>query len=148
MTKRMPDRDKDKNRSMGSGDEEAIRRAATAAPGAGSGEATEPEEASAFEALLGSPLREWDALIEPPVPHLIALEQLVSSHKEATGRKLWRDLLKLWLLGILVIGGMLFLLRWNMAAFAILQAVAVAGAVLILVVPSRKNREAKRKWTA
>ncbi|MBB6633059.1 YxlC family protein [Cohnella thailandensis] len=109
--------------------------------------ATEAEEAKAFEELLGEPLRGWDERIEPSVPHLLELEALVTRHREESGRKLWRDLFMLWLLGILVISGMILLYRWNVIAFAVLQALAVAGAVLFLAVSSRKNREAKREWT-
>jgi len=109
--------------------------------------ATEEEEAKAFEELLGEPLRGWDERIEPSVPHLLELEELVTRHREESSRKLWRDLFMLWLLGILVISGMILLYRWNVIAFAVLQALAAAGAVLFLAVSSRKNREAKRRWT-
>lgn len=106
-----------------------------------------PEHSEELISLLEDSLQSWDARIEPPVPHLIELEQLVNSHKESTSRRLWRDLLKLWLLGILVISGMVLLLHWNVYAFWFLQIFAVAGAILFFTLLSRKDREAKRKWT-
>ncbi|THF81655.1 YxlC family protein [Cohnella fermenti] len=109
---------------------------------------TEAEEAKAFEELLGDSLRGWDARIEPSVPHLLELEELVSSHREETRRKLRRELAKLWLLGLPIIVGMLMLFRWNAIVFAIAQGAAVTGAILFLAVDSRRNREGKRRWSS
>jgi hypothetical protein len=106
-----------------------------------------PEQWAVFLALLGDSLPRWAARLAPPVPHIFDLEQLVTRHKELTGRRLWLDLLKLWLLGILVISGMVLLLNWNIYAFWFLQIFAVAGAILFFTILSRKDREAKRKWT-
>lgn len=101
-----------------------------------------------FQELLGSHLSQWDERIQPAVPHLAALEQLVTQHKEEAGRRLWRDLLLLWTLGIVIVGGLLLMLQWNIVAFACLQAAAFAGAIVYLYVHSRRNRSVKRKWTA
>lgn len=109
--------------------------------------ADSPEQSEEFMEMLGDSLQSWDSRIEPPVPHLIELGQLVTRHKEQTGRRLWLDLLKLWLLGILVIGGMVLLFNWNIYAFWFLQIFAVTGAILFFTFLSRKDREAKSKWT-
>ena len=109
---------------------------------------TEAEAEAEFRELVGAQLSQWDERIQPPVPHLAALEQLVSRQKEELSRRLWRDLLLLWMLGIFIIGGLLLMLQWNIVVFACLQAAALAGALLYLFVHSRRNRSVKRKWTA
>lgn len=105
-------------------------------------------DAEEFRELIGDHLSRWDERIEPPVPHLSALEQMVSQHQEELGRRLWRDLLLLWMLGVVLIGGLVLMIRWSIVAFACLQAAALAGALLYLFFHSRRNRSVKRKWTA
>ncbi|CAM3913646.1 DUF5345 domain-containing protein [Cohnella lubricantis] len=114
---------------------------------ASDGGAREEAEAAEFRELLGDHLSRWDERMEPPVPRLAALEQLVSQRKGELSRKLWRDLLLLWTLGIFIIGSVLLILQWNIAAFAGLQAAALIGAIVYLFVLARKERSVKREWT-
>ncbi|RUS47327.1 DUF5345 family protein [Cohnella sp. AR92] len=107
---------------------------------------TEAEDAQEFESLFGDSLRAWDAGIDPPPPHLLELEKLVVQHREETGRKLWRELSRLWLIGLLVIGVLFGLLQWNVLAFAVVQVAAIAAAAVFLFL-TRKNKEAERRWT-
>ncbi|WP_336771426.1 YxlC family protein [Paenibacillus sp. MMO-58] len=97
--------------------------------------------------ILTESLNSWDASIELPVPHIIELEQLISHHKEKTKRKLWRDLIILWMLGILVVGSMMLIYDWNDSAFWLLQILGVIGGLMFLRFLNRENREAKYKWT-
>lgn len=125
---------------------QALRRSGDSEREADEGDAE--AEAAEFRELLGGHLSRWDERIQPPVPHLSSLEQLVSRHKEELGRKLWRDLLLLWTLGVFIVGGLLLMLQWNIVAFVCLQAAAFAGAIVYLFVHSRRDRSVKRKWTA
>ncbi|MCK9858667.1 YxlC family protein [Paenibacillus sp. ATY16] len=97
--------------------------------------------------ILTESLNSWDASIELQVPHIIELEQLISDHKEKTKRRLWRDLILLWMLGILVIGSMMLIYDWNDNAFWFLQLLGVVGGLLFLRFVNRESREAKYKWT-
>ncbi|MFC5648698.1 DUF5345 family protein [Paenibacillus solisilvae] len=106
------------------------------------------EEDIAFQELFGDHLMKWDASITPPIPALDDLEQLVTDHKQQLSRRLWRDLLLLWVIGGLVISGMLLLLQHNIVVFALVQIGAIAAAAIFLMIAVRSSsKEGRHKWT-
>lgn len=102
----------------------------------------------AFQELLGDHLMKWDASITAPVPALDTLEQLVIDQKQLLTRRIWRDLLLLWVIGGFIISGMLLLLQHNTLVFALVQAGSiVAAAIFLILTLSSKSEEGSTKWT-
>ncbi len=102
----------------------------------------------AFQELLGDHLMKWDASIKPPTPALSTLEQLVSDQKQLLARRLWRDLLMLWVVGGLVLSGMLLLFQHNMIVFVVVQTGSIIAAAIFLILTQRsKFKEGQYKWT-
>lgn len=101
----------------------------------------------AFQELLGDHLMKWDASIKPPTPALSTLEQLVSDQKHLLARRLWRDLLMLWVVGGLVLSGMLLLFQHNMIVFVVVQTGSIIAAAIFLILTQRsKFKEGQYKW--
>jgi tetrahydromethanopterin S-methyltransferase subunit G len=105
------------------------------------------DDDKAFQELLGDHLMKWDASINPPTPALSTLEQLVSEQKQLISRRIWRDLLMLWVIGGLVISGMLLLFQHNRIVFVVVQAVFIIAAAIFLILTQRsKFKEGQYKW--
>ena len=101
----------------------------------------------AFQELLGDHLIKWDASIKPPTPALSTVEQLVSDQKQVLARRLWRDLLMLWVIGGLVISGMLLLFQHNRIVFVVVQTGSIIAAAIFLILTLRsKFKEGQYKW--
>ncbi|MBB3112171.1 hypothetical protein FHS18_004249 [Paenibacillus phyllosphaerae] len=112
---------------------------------AAEGKQSEQERAVDEElaSLLRGPLAQWEEQIQPEVPALADLAQLVSSHRSQQRVRLWRDLLILWVIGGIVIACLLLLLEQNVVWFAIVQAIVLVGAVLFGVRFGGREREVR-----
>jgi len=100
------------------------------------------------EQWLNESLRRFDAMFEPPAPSLQALQELADNGRKAANRKLWRDLVLFWIVGCIVTGGVMLLLKSDIVWFAALQAAAAVAGVAFAAVTG-KRRTAERtgsKW--
>ncbi|MFD0715944.1 YxlC family protein [Paenibacillus sp. GCM10027626] len=104
------------------------------------------EEEELFQRLLGQPLQQWDEAIKPDVPSIQALTQLTQQHRSDMRRKLWRDLVLLWIVSGVLLSGLLILVQEDIRLFVIVQ-VTVFAAALLFLVGERVHREVRRKWT-
>jgi hypothetical protein len=100
-----------------------------------------------FRSLLDEHLRRWDETITPDVPAPEQLERLVAEHKLSLRRKLRRELMLLWGIGVFVLSGLLLL--WNSGAvlFASVQVGALAAALLFLAGTMRRSGKEEESWT-
>ncbi|GKU76154.1 DUF5345 family protein [Paenibacillus sp. L3-i20] len=105
---------------------------------------TPEEDQLWFQEHIGVELEKLDAAFEPMMPQLESINELVTSHKRELRRKLWKELGLFWLIGLLLLTGMMWVIGNNLLWFVALQVLASAGAFWYIVASYRKKGE--RAW--
>lgn len=100
------------------------------------------EDQQWFMERIGADLQKFDHAYERKEPELAPFESFVVARKHAFRKKLWRDLALFWLVGAMLLLGMLWILERNWIWFAALQLlVAISAIGYIGVVQVKKVRE-------
>ncbi|AZN43201.1 DUF5345 family protein [Paenibacillus albus] len=116
------------------------------------GQTQEKEQDQALEQqyreLLDPHIKQWDESITPPnPPSLAALTGLVGERNKAQRQRYWKELALLWLIGALVLSGLLLLWQSSIVLFAIVQGTAFVAAAVFLTVSGINRRERRhREW--
>lgn len=89
----------------------------------------DPNDQAWFEDHITKAVTRFDAIHAPRIPEPMQFETLVEGHKKEMRRKLWKELLVLWLIACVVMSLMLWMTaEHNFVFFVIFQAsIAVIG---------------------
>lgn len=97
------------------------------------------EEQRWFEQNISGELRKFDSAYEREAPDTVDLELFVAQHQRDLRKRLWRDLMILWLVAACLLLGMLWVMDRHFMWFVSLQAISAAGAVVFIGVSHRKK---------
>ncbi|SEO68495.1 DUF5345 family protein [Paenibacillus sp. OV219] len=99
-----------------------------------------------YRELLDPHIEQWDQSITPPnPPSLATLTALAREHNKALRQRYWKELALLWLIGALVLSGLLLLWQSSIILFAIVQGTALVAAIAFLAVSGINRRERRRR---
>ncbi len=100
----------------------------------------EKNDQSWFDEQLKDAVAEWDKAHAPQTPDYRQLEALVEGHKQEMRKRLWMDLLLLWLVASCILLFMLWMIDRSLLWFVILQAsIALGGAAVVTMTYGRRR---------
>ncbi|SFT17035.1 DUF5345 family protein [Paenibacillus sp. BC26] len=106
------------------------------------------QEEQQIKQMLGVHLEEWDRSIQPAVPSVESITNLVREHKKELNSRYRRELVLFWLVSAFVLSGLLLLWLSSVMVFVVIQILAFAAAAVFVFLFMIKGKEGRRpRWS-